>query len=69
MNRYLSTWGLQTALRQSARLLRQKSHIRVAGFTAEQAGAGSIKPVVVDSSLCTGQGKIAHGLLIGAPTH
>ncbi len=64
----LSLWGLQTALRQSARLIANKSHIRVAGF-AGNGGPGSIKPVVVDSLPCSGQGKIVHGLLIGVPAH
>lgn len=69
MTLYLTNWGMSTAARQSAALIRNGSALRVATYAQQRADACHINAVTVDSihSSGFGQGKLAHGYLIGAP--
>lgn len=65
---FITPQCVQSVLWQTATLLRLHSHIRVAAFSTPEPGQGKSAPIVSDSELCSGKGKIAHGLLIGLPS-
>lgn len=69
MTLYLTNWGMSTAARQSAALIRNGSALRVATYAQQRADACHINAVTVDSihSSGFGQGKIVHGYLLGVP--
>lgn len=66
---YLTKWGMSTAVRQSAALIRNGSALRVATYAEQRSDTCHINAITVDSihSSGFGQGKIVHGYLLGAP--
>lgn len=64
---YLAIWSLQSALRQSLPLIRNKSHLRLVGMATDHPGEAKTKVLPMDSSECLGQGRVINGVLIGRP--
>ncbi len=67
--RYFANWSIETALRQSAALIRNGSFLRVAGYANAEQGVSHIEAITVDSvhSSGFGQGQIVNGFLLGVP--